>query len=160
MEQARTGVVTGKGIGDFDFLTGEWAIKNRKLKDGTTDVWEEFDGGATVHRVMAGQASIEELRAKGKILGMGVRVWRPEERKWADHWTGYWNNVVNEPQLGEFIDGEGVFISRETVDGVDWLYRGLWDRIVPGSHRWWQASSRDGGKSWAPNWFMDWTRIG
>lgn len=157
---AESGKTTGKGVGDFDFLAGEWAIKNRRLKDGTTNVWEEFDGGATVHRVMAGQASIEELRARGKFLGMGVRVWRPETQQWADHWTGSYNGVVNDPQMGTFIGGEGVFLSEETVDGVAWTYRGLWDRITPTSCRWTQASSKDGGKTWAYNWYMDWTRIG
>ena len=48
------GVATGRGIGDFDFLAGEWRIHNRRLKDGTTDIWEEFPGAATVHRVMGG----------------------------------------------------------------------------------------------------------
>lgn len=157
---AKKGVVTGKGLGDFDFLTGEWTIKNRRLKDGTKDVWEEFEGGATVHRVMKGQASIEELRANGKFLGMGVRVWNPEDKKWADHWTGYYNGVVNPPQMGEFIDGEGVFISDEEVDGVKWLYRGVWDRITPTSCRWHQSSSSDGGNTWERNWYMDWARVG
>lgn len=49
------GVATGRGIGDFDFLVGEWRIHNRRLKDGTTDIWEEFPGAATVHRVMGGK---------------------------------------------------------------------------------------------------------
>lgn len=155
-----SGKVTGKGPGDFDFLTGEWTIANRRLKDGTTDVWEEFAGGATVHRVLGGQASIEELRARGNFLGMGVRVWHPAEKLWADHWTGVHNGVVNEPQMGQFIDGAGVFLSDETVDGVAWQYRGLWDRIGDGACRWTQASSKDGGKTWAYNWYMDWTRIG
>lgn len=152
--------VTGKGIGDFDFLAGEWKIANRRLKDGSTTEWQEFEGGATVHRVMGGLASIEELRgAGGKFLGMGVRVWHPKEKLWADHWTGYYNGVVNEPQMGQFIDGAGVFISDDEEDGKPVKYRGLWDRITPASCRWSQASSRDGGKTWDDNWVMIWTRI-
>ncbi len=149
----------GKGVGDFDFLTGEWTIRNRRLKDGTKDVWEEFDGAATVHGVLGGQASIEELRAKGKYLGMGVRVWHVEEKKWADHWTGVYNGVVNPPQMGEFVNGEGIFLSEEEVDGVTWIYRGVWDRITQASCRWHQSSSTDGGKTWDWNWYMDWTRV-
>lgn len=155
------GMMTGKGIGDFDFLAGEWTIKNKRLKDGTTNEWQAFDGSATVHKVLGGMASIEELRGKGgKYLGMGVRVWHPEEKMWADHWTGYYNGVVNIPQMGQFINGEGVFISEETVEGVNWKYRGMWDRITATSCRWHQSSSKDGGKSWDWNWYMDWTRVG
>lgn len=156
----KTGKVTGKGIGDFDFLTGEWKIAHRRLKDGTTDVWEESYSGATVHRVLDGMGSIEELRKPdGSFMGMGIRIWLPQEKKWADHWTGTYNGVVNPAQKGEFIDGEGIFISEEVVDGVRWLYRGIWDRITPTSCRWHQSSSKDGGASWEWNWWMDWTRV-
>lgn len=153
------GQVTGKGVGDFDFLAGEWAIRHLRLKDGTQNDWQRFDSGATVHRVLGGMGSIEELRrADGGFMGMGVRVWQPEQKKWADHWTSAGNGVVNPPQLGEFIDGEGLFLSEELVDGVKWLYRSIWDRITPQSCRWHQSSSNDAGKSWRWNWWMEWTR--
>jgi hypothetical protein len=153
------GQITGKGTGDFDFLAGEWLIKNRRLKDGTTDVWERFDGSASVHRLLGGMASIEELRGpNGKYFGMGVRVWHPEEKMWADHWTGAYNGVVNAPQLGQFIDGEGIFISDDEIDGTPAKARGVWDRITPTSCRWHQSTSKDGGKTWDYNWYMDWTR--
>lgn len=153
------GKVTGKGIGDFDFLTGEWTIKNRRLKDGTKDIWEEFPGAATVHRVMGGMASIEELRIPAtNYRGMGVRVWHPLEKLWADHWTGAYNGIVNPPQLGQFIDGEGIFISDDEIDGKPIKARGVWDRITANSCRWHQSTSADGGKTWDYNWYMDWTR--
>lgn len=155
------GKITGKGIGDFDFLTGEWTIKNRRLKDGATDIWEEFPGAATVYRLMGGMASIEELRIpKDNYRGMGVRVWHSQEKLWADHWTGAYNGIVNPPQLGQFIDGEGIFISDDESDGKLIKARGVWDRITPNSCRWHQSTSADGGKTWDYNWYMDWTRVG
>lgn len=154
------GIITGKGVGDFDFLAGSWKIRHKRLKDGTKDEWQRFDSGATVHRVLNGMGSIEELRkADGGDMGMGIRIWLPEQKKWADHWTSAGNGVVNAPQLGQFIDGEGVFISEEEVDGVKWQYRGVWDRITPKSCRWHQSTSSDGGKSWEWNWWMEWTRL-
>lgn len=155
------GIVTGKGVGDFDFLAGEWNIRHKRLKSGTKDEWLRFDSGATVHRVLNGMGSIEELRkADGGDMGMGVRIWLSEQKKWADHWTSVGNGVVNAPQLGEFIDGEGVFISEAEVDGVKWQYRGVWDRITSESCRWHQSASSDSGKSWEWNWWMEWTRLG
>lgn len=156
---AGEGVVTGKGPGDFDFLAGNWLIRHKKLKSGTADVWERFDSSASVHRVLGGLGSIEELRkADESYMGMGVRVWLPEMKKWADHWTSAANGVVNAPQLGSFIDGDGVFITEDKVDGVSWLYRGVWDRITSESCRWHQSASKDGGNSWKWNWWMEWTR--
>ena len=153
------GTVTGKGVGDFDFLAGEWRIHHRRLKDGTSDQWQEFDSTATVTRVLGGMGSIEELRKPdGDFMGMGVRVWHPEEKMWADHWTGAHNGVVNPPQLGRFVDGAGVFVTEDESDGVKTLYRGVWDRITPTSCRWHQSSSKDGGKTWQWDWYMDWTR--
>jgi hypothetical protein len=158
--EAPKGVITGKGIGDFDFLTGEWTIKNKRLKDGTKDVWQEFAGAATVHRVMGGMASIEELRfPASKYAGMGVRVWHSEEMLWADHWTGSYNGVVNAPMMGQFIDGDGIFIADDEIDGKPVKSRGVWDRITPRSCRWHQSSSTDGGKTWDYNWYMDWKRV-
>lgn len=154
------GVITGKGVGDFDFLAGEWTIRHKRLKDGTKDEWQRFDSGATVHRVLAGQGSVEELRnANGSYMGMGVRVWLVQEKKWADHWTGSWNGVVNDAQKGQFVDSEGIFITEEAVDGVKWQYRGVWDKITPASCRWHQSASSDHGKSWEWNWWMEWTRV-
>jgi hypothetical protein len=158
---AGQGITTGTGPGDFDFLTGEWTIRHLRLQEGTSDDWQRFDSSASVHRVLDGMGSIEELRkADGSFMGMGVRVWLPDQRKWADHWTSAVNGVVNPPQLGEFIDGEGIFISEEMLDGVQWLYRGVWDRIMPGQCRWHQSVSSDGGKEWRWNWWMEWTRTG
>ena len=62
---------TGKP-GDFNFLTGQWKIKNKRLKDGA---WDAFDGEATVHGLLAGIASVEELRIPVRgFSGMGLRL--------------------------------------------------------------------------------------
>lgn len=154
-------IVTGKGRGDFDFLTGHWDIRHKRLKDGTKDIWRHFESSATVHSVLDGMGSIEELRKPdGSPMGMGIRVWRPELGQWADHWTGADDGVVNAPQFGNFIDGDGVFISEEEADGIKWKYRGVWDQITSESCRWHQSASKDGGESWEWDWWMDWTRQG
>jgi hypothetical protein len=156
---AGKGIVTGHGRGDFDFLAGNWAIRHRKLKSGAGQEWIEFSSSATVRRVLDGIGSIEELRnPDGSFLGMGVRVWQAQDKAWADHWTSAANGVVNPPQMGRFIDGEGVFSSEEIVDGVRWIYRGVWDRIAAKSCRWHQSSSKDDGYSWSWDWWMEWTR--
>jgi hypothetical protein len=145
---------------NFDFLAGSWRIANRRLKDAATGQWETFEGSATVWRVLDGQASIEELRgANGVLIGMGVRTLYTETGQWADHWTSVRNGIVNPPMMGSFHEGVATFLSDEVDNGVTIKARGVWDRITPASCRWHQATSKDGGQTWDPNWFMDWTRV-
>jgi len=149
--------------GDFDFLTGEWRIHNR-FREG--EKWIEFPGEATVVGILGGVASVEELRIPARgFSGMGLRLLDVEKKIWSDHWVNAKSGVVAVPgQLGVFEDGVGTFLSE--IDGNGGagarreLERGVWDRITPTSHRWFQSVSRDGGKTWDDNWFMDWTRVG
>jgi hypothetical protein len=153
------GKITGKGIGDFDFLTGEWKIKLRKFDTSGPNGKKERDASATVHRVLGGRVSIEELRnGDGSFWGMGVRTWHPKTKQWADHWTSAQDGVVNPPQLGQFVDGAGIFLLEELDEGKPLKIRATWDQITSRSCRWYQELSSDGGKTWARDTYMDWTR--
>ena len=146
---------------DFDFLTGEWTIGNRRLLTPGTDEWDEFDGEATVTSALRGLASIEDLRIPSRgFAGLGVRVFHLDTNEWADHWVSGSNGVVNEPMLGTFVDGVGTFTTIDDEDGVTVHARGVWDRITPASCRWHQATSSDGGRTWHLNWEMHWHRVG
>lgn len=147
---------TGKP-GDFDFLTGDWKIKNRQRKNGA---WDTFDGEATVRGILAGVASVEELRIPArKFSGMGLRLLDVDKKLWADHWVNGKSGVLTPPPAwGSFVNGVGTWDSDEEDAGKPTIVRGVWDRITPKSCRWYQAVSRDNGKSWEENWLMDWTR--
>lgn len=148
---------TGKP-GDFDFLSGEWTIKHRQLnKQGE---WDQFDGEATVHAILGGVGSVEELRIPARgFSGMGLRLLDVERRLWADHWVNAKSGVLTPPpSWGSFVAGVGTWDSEEKDGEATVIYRGVWDQITPRSCRWYQAVSRDGGKSWSENWVMLWTR--
>ncbi len=147
---------TGKP-GDFDFLSGNWKIKNRRLK-GTE--WDEFDSEATVHGILAGVASVEELRIPARnFSGMGLRLLDVERRLWADFWVNAKSGVLSPPPAwGSFINGVGTWDSDDVEDGKPVIYRGQWDQITPASCRWFQAASHDDGKTWKESWVMHWTR--
>lgn len=154
------GESNGKGPGDFDFLTGEWTIELRKFDTSGPKGTEVSKASATVHRVLNGAGSIEELRrGDGAMWGMGVRVWLPEKKLWADHWTSADNGVVNPPQLGSFMNGAALFLADDEDDGKPVKIRAVWDKITPGSCRWYQCLSKDQGKTWEYGWYMDWTRV-
>jgi hypothetical protein len=154
--QAQPPAPTGKP-GDFDFLTGRWTIRNRRLKDGA---WDQFDGEATVHGILAGVGSVEELRIPARqFSGMGLRLLDVENKLWADHWVNAKSGVlVPPPGWGSFVDGVGIWDSEDTDDGKRVIWRGQWDQITATSCRWFQAVSRDGGTSWQETWVMQWTR--
>lgn len=147
---------TGKP-GDFDFLSGFWKIRHRQLKDA---VWDEFEGEATVYGILGGTVSVEELRIPARnFSGMGLRLLDPERRLWADHWVNAKSCVLRgEPTWGSFVDGVGIWDADDSDNGTPIIVRGVWDRITADSCRWYQAVSRDGGKTWQENWIMDWNR--
>jgi hypothetical protein len=154
---ARAAQAAAVPAGDFAFLAGEWRIANRMMHQGA---WIEFPGEASVHAVLGGNGSIEELRIPARnFAGLGIRLYDPERRAWKDHWVNGRQRVVNEPMYGSFENGVGTFIADDNDNGVAIKSRGIWDRITPTSCRWYQSLSRDGGATWADNWHMAWTRV-
>lgn len=147
---------TGKP-GDFDFLTGEWKIHHRYLENGT---WIEFDGEATVHSLLGGIASIEELRIPVRDFnGMGIRTLDLEKKLWGDSWMNAKSGVPGAPTYGSFVNGVGAWMSDDVdAEGKPIQTRGVWDEITGASHRWHQGISRDGGKTWEDGWIMHWRR--
>ncbi|MDX2237002.1 MAG: hypothetical protein NW203_05515 [Hyphomonadaceae bacterium] len=144
--------------GDFDFLTGEWRIENRSIVDGA---WIDYPGEATVHAILGGAGSVEDLRIPARdFSGMGLRLLDRERRVWRDHWVNARAGVVTTPgQAGSFENGAGLFVSDYEEGGRPMKAIGVWDQITPNSCRWRQATSADGGRSWAQNWIMRWSRV-
>lgn len=145
---------------DFDFLAGEWRIKNRRKKPGT-DQWDEFEGEATVWRFLDGLGSLEELRIPARdFAGMGLRLLDVEHGVWNDYWVNAKSPVLSTPGLqGEFKGGVGTFQANEQDGEQSVIVRGVWDEITPTSCRWYQSVSKDSGKTWEDNWIMRWERV-
>jgi hypothetical protein len=144
--------------GDFDFLSGEWRIHHRYREANGT--WIEFDGEATVHPIIGGVGSVEDLRIPVRDFnGMGLRLLDLETRVWSDYWVNKKSGVLGGAGLtGNFINGVGDFRSEEGEGAERVISRGVWDTITPTSCRWRQGVSRDGGATWDEGWFMDWRR--
>lgn len=148
--------------GDFDFLSGRWKILNHKRRGGPQGAWDVFEGEATVHGILAGICSVEELRIPARqFSGMGLRLLDVKKAQWSDFWVNAASGELGAQGLpGSFEGGAGIFEAQEEEDGQRVIYRSVWDRITPTSCRWQQAASRDGGRTWAMDWSMDWTRVG
>lgn len=144
--------------GEFDWLSGEWKIAHRRLK--APGQWDEFAGEATCWSILGGVGHVEELRIPARgFSGMGLRLLDLEKKVWSDWWVNAKSGVLGEAGLtGGFVDGAGVFLADDEDAGKPIKVRGLWDQITGRSHRWSQAVSRDGGRTWDDNWVMHWTR--
>lgn len=144
--------------GDFAFLTGEWRIANRSIVDGA---WLEYPGEATVHAILNGVGSVEELRIPARnFAGMGLRLLDVTARVWTDFWVNARSGVLTTPgQTGSFENGAGIFQSTYDDNGKSMMSVGVWDQITPTSCRWRQATSADQGQTWEHNWIMHWTRV-
>ncbi len=147
--------------GEFDFLNGEWKIKHRRLKNPANNEWDIFEGEATCWSILGGIGNIEELRIPARnFSGMGLRLLDVENQRWSDFWVNAASGVLNPPAvIGDFIHGEGIFISEDVDAGMPIKVRGKWDQIMPKSCRWQQAVSRDNGSTWHDNWIMEWQRV-
>jgi len=146
--------------GDFDFLAGEWRISHRRFKSDVGQ-WDEFQGEATCWSILGGVGSIEELRIPDRnFSGMGLRLLDVEQKLWSDFWVNGKSGVLTTPGMnGSFENGDGIFIADDVDGDTPIKVRGVWDQITKTSCRWHQAVSRDGGKSWEENWFMEWVRV-
>lgn len=147
--------------GEFDFLAGNWRIRHRRLKPASRNEWDEFEGEASCWTILGGFGSVEELRIPARdFMGLGLRLLNVETRVWADHWVNAKTSALTLPgATGGFENGVGTFIADDVDGDRPVLLRGVWDRITPRSCRWHQAVSRDGGETWEPNWFMEWSRV-
>ena len=110
---------------------------------------------------LGGVGSIEELRIPARdFIGMGIRLLDLEKRVWFDYWVAGRSGVLAPRGMtGAFDNSVGTFTVDDVDGGQPIKVRGVWDRITPASCRWHQALSRDGGKVWVDDWFMDWTRV-
>ena len=144
--------------GQFDFLTGSWNIHNRRRKG--PDAWDEFPGESTCWSVMGGHGSIEDLRIPARdFAGLGIRLLDRERKLWTDFFVNVRSGVLAPPPItGRLVDGVFLFEAEDEDAGQKVLFRSVWDRITKTSCRWYQTSSKDGGKTWVDDWVMAWTR--
>lgn len=159
-----TAVETRNGQGDFDFLFGNWKVRNRKLRkrlEGCAE-WDEFDGTVVARPVWGGKGNFDEYNAigpSGPMEGMTLRLYDPETGQWSIYWGTSQSMVLDKPMIGGFRDGRGEFYDQEFHQGRAVFARFIWSHDTPDSCRWEQALSADGGRTWETNWIMEFTRV-
>lgn len=155
---------------DFDFLMGPWRIRNTRLVRrlaGCTD-WEVFDATGTARPLPGGIGNYDDFTPQtwnAGFVGMSLRVFSPAAQRWSIYWLDNASGgldpatgLLRPPVMGGFRDGVGVFESEELFEGLPVRVRFEWSQVHTPTPRWEQAFSDDGGRSWEPNWVMEFSR--
>jgi hypothetical protein len=149
-----------RGIADFDFLIGSWAIENERLTTrlaGSTER-ERFSAISTCRRLLGGTGNLEEMTIPDRSFrGLALRIFDPYSGLWSIHWADNLRHRLLPPMVGRFENGQGTFLGDEEHAGKPVLARFIWFPSVEGP-RWEQAFSADGGKTWETNWVMRYSR--
>jgi hypothetical protein len=152
------------GQHDLDFEIGRWETHLRRLVaplSGSTN-WVECEGTTVVRRVWDGRANLAELRARcpsGDFEVLSLRIYNPHSHQWTLHFANSKDGVLAQPTIGEFKNGRGEFLDRESFKGRMILLRFVILQLTPDSCRFEQEFSDDGGKTWEANWIATDTRI-
>ena len=159
----------GDGRHDFDFIFGDWAIHNRKLRDVTDPdctQWVEFATTSHAEPMFGGLAHVDRIVCGpdgpgGPWEGFTLRQFDPRDRVWRIWWASTRSpGHLDPPLTGRFFGGVGRFLGEDTVAGQPVAVRFQWTSPAPGRARWTQEFSRDNGESWQLNWIMEFTAAG
>ena len=156
-------VSNSTGSAHFDFLVGEWKVRHHRFQPDRNK-WVDFTGTCSNHKIMGGSANIEEHKLdspSGAYRAIGLRSYDPKTQQWAIWWLDgrYPSGPIDPPVTGKFEDGIGKFYSDYMDNGKAMRVRFLWSKITPTSARWEQSTSDDDGKTWKPNWIMEFQRV-
>lgn len=151
------------GQHDFDFNIGSWRTHIKRLQHpltGSND-WAELNGTVVVRKVWGGRAQLEEIEADGAgghFEGLTLFLYNPQSHQWSQNFANSEAGTFTQPTIGEFKNGRGELVDQELFNGRAILVRGVWSEIAANSHRFEQAYSDDGGKTWEANFVAMLTR--
>jgi hypothetical protein len=149
---------------DFDFLTGSWTIRNRKLKSrlNACTEWAEFDATQDMRLILNGIGNTDNFYAtvnNEPFVGMTLRLFDPATRLWSIYWADSNRGILEVPVKGSFEGDTGLFYTEDVFEGKPILVKFNWNKSNPDAPVWSQAFSDDQGATWEWNWYMYFTRV-
>jgi len=143
---------------DFEFLTGKWLMKHKKLKVRlkNNDEWIEFESRDENFGMMLnglGNTDIYRATLDGKPFeGFTLRLFNPKTKLWSLYWVASNSGVLDPPVVGSFDGNIGRFYCKDVYEGTPVIVMFVWDKTNPDEPVWSQAFSPDNGKTWEWNW--------
>ena len=148
---------------DFDYLEGNWNIRNRTLKEqlAGSDEWNEFDATQEFRLILLGLGNFDIFHTEfdgNPFEGLTVRLFDPQTRLWTIYWAD--SNAVKRDggKVGSFDGDMGEFFGREVVGGKDVIVKFHWDKRNPKAPIYSRAFTADAGRTWEWNWYSNFSR--
>jgi hypothetical protein len=148
---------------DFDYLVGNWNIRNRTLKEHLvgSDEWEEFNATQEFRLVLLGLGNVDIFHTKldrKPFEGLTVRLFDPQTRLWTIYWADSNAMKLDGGKAGSFDGDMGEFFGREVVGGKDVIVKFHWDKRNPKAPIYSRAFTADAGRTWEWNWYSNFSR--
>src|SRR5262252_1890668 len=107
---------------DFDFLVGEWKIRNKKLKTRLNNCseWLEFDATGACHKILNGFGNTDQFTTEFDgvpFQGASFRLFNPEARLGSISWADSYAVVISVPPVGSFNADVGGFYPTDFLEG-------------------------------------------
>jgi hypothetical protein len=141
---------------DFDYLIGNWKLRNRKLKSrlARSNEWVSFESKVQMHQILDGLGNIDKYTevASGKSYeGVALRLFNARTKLWSIYWADGESGALDPPVVGSFANKVGHFFARDIYKGQPIIVVFRWDVRNPHRPIWSQAFSTDEGKTWEWN---------
>ncbi|MGZ5198604.1 MAG: DUF1579 family protein [Telluria sp.] len=141
------------GQHDFDFNLGTWKTHIRRLVHPLSGDQSsvELNGTVTVRPVWGGRAQLEEIETdgpQGHWQGATLFLYNPGAHQWSQTFFDSAHPTPEPGLVGAFANGKGELYAQDVLNGKAVLVRGTWSDIKPDSHRYEEAYSADGGRTW------------
>ena len=144
------------GQHDFDFSVGTWKTHITRLQkplSGST-TWIKMEGTKTERKIWNGRAHLEEIEADGPtghMEGLTLFLYNPKAHQWSQTFASSRDGTLGSPVIGAFKNGRAEFFGQDTFNDKAILVRAIWSDITQDAHKFEQAFSEDGGKTWETN---------
>ena len=145
---------------DFNFLMGNWTIRNRKLKTRLNNCndWIEFEAEWKIKAMLNGLGNIENYYAiidDKPFEGVALRFFDQKTKLWSIYWCDINSTgILGAPISGSFYGDLGVFYQKDRFNNKEILIKYEWDISDLNNPIWRQGVSEDNGETWEWNWYM------
>ncbi|MGO4259367.1 hypothetical protein [Lysobacter sp. TAB13] len=161
---AAAGDAPADGQNGFDFEFGRWTSHVKRLKQplSGSDDWVEYQGTTVVRKLHDGRANVAELDVAGpagRIEGVALRLYDPQNRQWTIHYANLRDGALTAPITGRFERGRGEFYGDDRLGDRPIRVRFVIRCETRDRCLFEQAYSADAGKTWEMNWIGTDTRV-
>lgn len=147
------------GKGDLACLHGQWTVAHRRRTAAGT--WERLSGTCVVSPVLGGLGAVEDhsiAMAHGIARRASLRLFDPETARWSAWIMGRAELGVGPRLTGRSNRDGAILYGVEMAGGGAVNVRHTWTILDAGRARWEQATSSDGGATWATDYVMAFER--